>query len=78
MILTQEELEDLRAKFLGKKISIKHENTTGYGVPSRDGLASGICKFIGYNENFPSWELQVTLDRTPLTNVDHKTIKLIC
>ena len=37
----------------------------------------GRCDYFGYNEFFPQWDLQVTIDRMPISNVDIKEIKLI-
>ena len=56
-------------QFIGKKISF--QDTAGVKF-------EGICDTIGYNQMLPSWELQITLDdRTPISNVNFKTIKII-
>ena len=67
--------KQLQYKFLGKKIQVPNTHYTGFGI--RGGTISGVCTFIGYNPNFPSWGLQVTINRMPITNVDASTIKLI-
>jgi len=65
--ISQEAIKELQDKYLGKKISIK-DNLNRVWV--------GECNFIGNNQFFPSWELQVTIDRTPITNVKVKSIRL--
>jgi hypothetical protein len=59
-------VQHLQETFLGKKISVENDK----------GKWSGVCQFIGSNPFFPSWGLQVTLDRTPVTNVKLKSIQL--
>ena len=65
--LNQQTLDILKDQFLGKKLSIK----------TIKGNFVGKCTFIGPNEFFPSFGLQITLDRTPVTNVEIKNIKLV-
>ena len=65
--LNQQTLDVLKEQFLGKRVSI--------GTPK--GKFAGVCNFIGHNEFFPSFGLQVTIDRTPVTNVEIKNIKLL-
>jgi hypothetical protein len=36
----------------------------------------GTCQYLDYNPNFPTWNLQVTVDRRPVKNVKLSTIKL--
>jgi len=72
--LTDQQIKELQDKFLGKKISVPSNKYTGFGM--RSDFTVGKCKFIGYNPHLPSWGLQVTLDRTPIRNVDHIKIKL--
>lgn len=36
----------------------------------------GTCQYLDYNLNFPTWNLQVTVDRRPVKNVKLSTIKL--
>jgi hypothetical protein len=64
--LTKVEVDLLKEKFYGKRIF----------VDTPKGSYAGMCTFIGYNEFFPSWGFQVTIDRTPITNVDPKKIGL--
>lgn len=77
MKLKEEQIKALQEKFLGKRIRIPYVNTTGFGTVRPDDFAVGTCNFIGYNPHCPSWELQVTLNRTPYTNVDHTKIELV-
>ena len=65
--LDQNTIEILNQEFLGKRILVQ----------TKKGNFAGVCKFIGHNEFFPSWELQVTIDRTPVTNVEIKNIGLV-
>jgi hypothetical protein len=37
----------------------------------------GICQSISVRPLVPSWGLVVVIDRTPITNVDFTSIKLI-
>lgn len=72
--MTQEFIKELQDKFLGKRIRVPWNSAYSY----RDSdTVTGICTFIGINEHFPSWNLQVTVDRLPLTNVDHTKIELL-
>ena len=64
--MTQQEIDDLKRKFQGERVSL---------VDGKGEKWVGQVYFIGYNPYFPSWELQVTLDRTPITNVDPKSIR---
>jgi hypothetical protein len=66
-ILDQQAILKLQEQFLGKKVSIQNDK----------GRYVGICQFIGYNEFFPSWNFQVTLDRTPFSNVKIKSVHLV-
>lgn len=77
MKLNNEQIKALQDKFLGKRIRIPCNNTTGFGINVPGSTVTGVCFFIGYNPHCPSWELQVTLNRTPYTNVDHTKIELV-
>lgn len=70
-------IKELQDKFLGKRIRVPYTNTTGYGTKTANDSVVGLCQFIGPNPNFPTWGLQVTLDRMPITNVDYKKIELV-
>ena len=66
--LPEDVLKHLEETFKGKRISVK------------DGKGEtwiGECYFIGHNPHLPSWGLQVTLDRTPISNVVLSSIKLV-
>lgn len=67
MKLSDKQIDELRNKFLGQKISL----TDGDGDKW-----VGIANFIGHNPFFPSWGLQITIGRTPITNVKIDSIKL--
>ena len=64
--ISEDILEEIRKEIMGKKDIC--ENYEGEHV--------GICQFFGYNSFFPSWELQITLSRTPVTNVKLSSIRL--
>lgn len=68
--------KELQGKYLGKRIRVpyKYPNGRVYDNPT---FVAGICKFIGHNPHLPSWELQITIERMPIPNVDEKTIELI-
>jgi hypothetical protein len=62
-------LKQIRDDLVGKRICI---------IDEKLGKLCGICSFIGYNEWFPEWELQVTIDRMPVTNVKLNKIESLC
>jgi hypothetical protein len=66
-IIPQEIVDQLQEQFLGKRISVEDEKGERW---------VGECQFIGPNPFFPSWGLQVTINRTPVTNVKIKSIHL--
>jgi hypothetical protein len=66
-IITPEMKKSLEDKFLGKRVMVK----------TKHGKIGGICNFIGNNEYVPSFGLQITVDRMPITNVEIKDISLI-
>jgi hypothetical protein len=41
------------------------------------GNAGGILEFLGYNERFPTWNLQATIGRMPIQNVSLNEIKVL-
>jgi len=68
--LSKEVLQELEDKFLGKKITVPFDKGVGANT------LTGKCTFIGYNPLLPTWGLQVTIERTPVTNVNHSSIRL--
>lgn len=64
--LTQQQINDLKRRFQGERVSL---------IDGKGEKWVGRVDFIGYNPYFPTWELQVTLERTPITNVDPKSIR---
>lgn len=66
--LPQEIINHMRQEFLGKRISVLTESNERW---------VGTCQFIGYNENFPSFGFQVTLDRMPIRHVKPSSIKIL-
>lgn len=65
-MIDQAIIKELNDRFLGKRILVENN----------EGRFAGYCTFIGNNEFFPSYELQVTIDRTPVTNVRINSIRL--
>ena len=67
MTITPETKKMLEDKFLGKRVMVK----------TKIGKIGGICHFIGNNEYIPSFGLQITVDRMPITNIKIQDITLI-
>lgn len=65
--ISEETLDKLRKEFIDKKISVIDYKGEKY---------VGMCSFLGYNKYCPKWDIQVTLDRTPVTNININSIKL--
>jgi hypothetical protein len=68
MRITEEHIETLREKFMGKRISFETES---------GGRWVGTCEFLGYNDFLPSWGFQITIDRTPVQHVKPDSINLL-
>ena len=66
--LSEDVLKHLEETFKGKRISVVGNNGQTY---------VGNCYFIGHNPYLPSWGLQVTLDRHPISNVVLSSIKIV-
>ena len=66
--LPKETIQIMQEDFLGKRISVLTESNERW---------IGTCQFIGYNENFPSFGFQVTLDRMPIRHVYPNSIKIL-
>lgn len=54
-------LEEAQKLYVGKRVVVK--NAMG-----KDSVA-GLCTFLGHNEMIPSWGIQITIDRTPISNI---------
>jgi len=67
MTITPDVKKMLEDKFLGKRVMVK----------TKIGKIGGVCQFIGNNEYIPSFGLQITVDRMPITNIKIKDITLI-
>jgi len=77
MRLNDEQLKALQDKFLGKKVKVPWTNTSGYGIKRENDYIIGKCEFIGYNPFFPSFGLQITIDRMPIRDIDHRKLELV-
>lgn len=67
MTITPDVKKILEDKFLGKRVMVK----------TKIGKIGGVCQFIGNNEYIPSFGLQITVDRMPITNIQIQDITLI-
>lgn len=70
--IPESELDVARKKFMGKKVRLKNHKGN-YGIKTW----VGTCNFLGYNENLPSWGLQVTIERTPLNHIKLDQLELV-
>ena len=70
--IPEETIEEIRQSLIGKRIHVQYTDTKG-----KRKEAEGICQYFGYNKFFPSWKLQVTIGRTPITHLELSDIKLI-
>lgn len=66
-LLDQGTIDKMRDKFIGKRISVIGDS----------GKIIGNCELLGYNEFFPSWGFQVTIDRMPISNVKINSVHLV-
>ena len=66
--LPDDVLKHLVETFKDKRISVRNDKGETF---------VGNCYFIGHNPYLPSWGLQVTLDRHPVSNVVLSSIKLV-
>jgi hypothetical protein len=66
MVVIQEQL-------IGKRVRLKGHKNIG---PSPNSDIVGNCDFIGYNPHFPSFGLQITIDRMPCTNIKLSQISI--
>lgn len=66
-------LDSIRETLVGKRIILRGHKTIG---PFPDSDIIGNCDAIGYNSRFPSFGLQVTIDRMPCFNIDLSQISL--
>jgi hypothetical protein len=66
--LTEQQVQKLKDRFMGKRISFETDSGEKW---------TGTCQFLGYNPYLPSWEFQITVDRTPCSHVNPDTIKLV-
>lgn len=54
-------------QLLGKRVLVK----------TKTGDVGGIMEFLGYNDMFPSWGLQITIGRMPIQNISLSDIKVL-
>lgn len=72
-------IEMMREQLVGQRVAV-----TGYKSVSKMpdgsynyGTVKGTCTFFGYNKYFPSWELCITVDGMPLSNITVGQITVI-
>ncbi len=70
--IPQEQIELLRESLVGKMIGVHFTFLNGKRTYTR-----GICQYFGYNDFYPSFKLQVTIDRTPITHLELSDIELL-
>lgn len=66
--ISEAKIEKMRNDFMGKRITFQTYNGDRW---------TGTCQFLGYNPYLPSWDFQITIDRTPCSHVNPDTIKLV-
>ena len=72
--ITDKELDAAREKFLGKRVII---TDLFEDLPKhRKNMIGGKLTFLGYNENFPSWNLCATVGNSPFQDIKIENIKL--
>lgn len=67
-MISEARIEEAKQEFLGKKIEFKTQNNIRH---------VGTCEFLGPNQFFPSWGIQITVNRTPIPQVILDSIKII-
>jgi len=60
-------IQQLKSDLTGKRVRVTNKKID----------VVGIVTFIGYNEFLPSYNLQVTIDRLPIDNVELTDIKIL-
>lgn len=71
--LTEQQIKELQDKYTGKTVQL-----SGISYQGRDlGTVTGESYFIGYNQYLPKFGLQITINRTPYTNINLKNLKLV-
>lgn len=63
----------IQEQLVGKRVRLKGHKNIG---PFPDSDIVGKCDSIGYNPHFPSFGLQITIDRTPCTNIKLSQISI--
>ena len=66
--IPEETITDLREQILNKRVKIQLNDGS---------FLCGICEFFGYNKLLPSYGLQITINRTPVTNINLKNIEIL-
>lgn len=79
-ILTDEQVRELQDKFMGKLVKIKgavkNHPARGEKGYENDLDVVGVVNYIGRNDKL-GWPLQVTLNRTPYTDISPEDIEIL-
>jgi hypothetical protein len=77
--LSVDTITAMQAMLIGNRVKVtgcKSKNIMPDGTFNL-GNVIGECTFFGYNPHFPSFGLQITVDRLPVINIDISQIKLL-
>lgn len=73
--IKEHDVEELERMYLNKQVTVQiPPHPSGIGSPTNK--IAGICMFIGYNHFLPEWDLQITVDRHPVNNIELSQISL--
>jgi hypothetical protein len=72
-------IEQMRETLIGKKVSVNIPDRVFSRIKGYSNTTNivGVCNFFGYNEFIPGWDLQITIDRTPINNIKINEIEII-
>jgi hypothetical protein len=77
--LDSETIKVMQQMLLGKRVKVtgcKSKNIMPDGTFNL-GDVIGECTFFGYNQHFPEFGLQITVDRMPLFNINILQVNLL-
>ena len=71
--IDETQMKIIQEQLVGKRVRLKGYTNIG-PFPKSD--IAGICDSIGYNPYFPSFSLQITINRMPCTNIQLSQITI--
>jgi hypothetical protein len=71
--IDEPQLKMIQEQLVGKRVRLKGYKNIG-PFPNSDIV--GNCDFIGYNPHFPTFGLQITIERMPCINIKLSQISL--